>query len=128
MRLVVDANILFAGLIKRGKTAELLCDRNLELFVPSFIYEEYEKYRSHILEKTQHDDMEDFFERISSTLKIINPDKESFRIASTITPDIKDTLYIALAIELHCPIWSNDKRLKNLGITIFNTQELLTML
>lgn len=128
MRLVVDANVLFAGLIKKGKTAEILCDRRLEFFAPKFVYEEYTKYREYIMEKTHRNDIAEFYERMLSTLKIADPNDENFRIASHITPDTKDTQYIALAIELHCPIWSNDKRLKGLGIAVFNTQELLQLL
>ncbi|HIJ03012.1 TPA: hypothetical protein HA369_01705 [Candidatus Woesearchaeota archaeon] len=46
--------------------------------------------------------------------------------AKHITPDENDTEYFALALKLSCPIWSNDKRLKNQEkIRIFSTTELL---
>ena len=42
--LVVDANILFAALIRRGGTAELLLDRRLRLFAPEFLLQEFAKH------------------------------------------------------------------------------------
>ncbi|TXT53231.1 MAG: putative nucleotide-binding protein, containing PIN domain [Promethearchaeota archaeon] len=51
MKLVVDANILFAGLIKDGKTAELLTSDRLQLLAPQFLFEEFAKYEELILKK-----------------------------------------------------------------------------
>ncbi|MEI6732208.1 MAG: PIN domain-containing protein, partial [archaeon] len=41
--------------------------------------------------------------------------------------DIKDAMYLALALKLNCPIWSNDKLLKNqTQIKVYSTSELMT--
>ncbi|MHA2473510.1 MAG: PIN domain-containing protein, partial [Promethearchaeota archaeon] len=48
MDLVVDANILFAALIKDNITSELLLKREFHLFAPEFIFEEFEKYRDYL--------------------------------------------------------------------------------
>jgi len=45
MDLVIDANILFSVLIKKGKTEELLFKDTLHLFAPEFFFDEFEKYR-----------------------------------------------------------------------------------
>ncbi|MHA1105899.1 MAG: PIN domain-containing protein [Promethearchaeota archaeon] len=47
--------------------------------------------------------------------------------ADKISPDPKDTIYLALAIALKSKIWSNDKKLKHGQdkITVFSTEELL---
>jgi predicted nucleic acid-binding protein len=40
--------------------------------------------------------------------------------------DEKDTHYVALALKLNCPIWSNDTDLKKQNkVKIYNTKELL---
>ena len=52
MKLVVDANILFAALIKEGVTAELLISDKLQLFAPKYLFEEFSKYEQLILNKT----------------------------------------------------------------------------
>jgi len=47
--------------------------------------------------------------------------------ADKISPDPKDTIYLALAISLKSNIWSNDKKLKQgqTKITIYSTNELI---
>lgn len=42
MDLVVDANILFSVLIKKGKTEELLFKDTIHLFAPEFLFDEFE--------------------------------------------------------------------------------------
>ncbi len=51
MNLVVDANILFAALIKEGTTAGLMVSDKLHLFAPQFLLEEFVKYEELILKK-----------------------------------------------------------------------------
>ena len=48
-------------------------------------------------------------------------------IAQKISPDPKDTIYLALALALKSDIWSNDKSIKEdqKEITVFSTEELI---
>jgi predicted nucleic acid-binding protein len=40
--------------------------------------------------------------------------------------DPKDINYVALAYKLNCPLWTNDKKLKNLQcIKVLSTEDLL---
>jgi len=39
MRLVIDANVLFAALIKDSSTAQLLINDKLQFFAPEFLFE-----------------------------------------------------------------------------------------
>lgn len=41
MKVIVDANILIAGLLKNGTTRKLLLQNNLELYTPEFIFTEF---------------------------------------------------------------------------------------
>ena len=59
MDLVVDANILFAALIKENITSELLLKREFHLFAPEFIFDEFKKYRDYLKNKSERTD-EDF--------------------------------------------------------------------
>ena len=61
MDLVVDANILFAALIKDGITAKLLFLDDLHLYAPEFLLDEFNKHRNYLLNKT-HRTKEDFNE------------------------------------------------------------------
>jgi len=52
MQLVIDANIVFAALIKAGSTADLITSPKVELYSLPFLFEEFEKYKSYLLDKT----------------------------------------------------------------------------
>ena len=43
MELIVDANILFAALIKEGLTSDLIVKDNLNLYSAEFLFTEFEK-------------------------------------------------------------------------------------
>ena len=131
MKLIVDANILFSALIKEGLTAELLISDKLQLFAPEFLFTEFAKYKDLILRKTHRNEEE--FNQLLEILKeqiSIVPKKEITPFmdeAEKISPDPKDTIYLACAIALRSNIWSNDKKLKQdqTKITVFSTEELL---
>jgi len=51
LKLVVDANILFASLIKDSLTAELLVSDKLNLYAPEFLFDEFIKYEQLYMRK-----------------------------------------------------------------------------
>lgn len=131
MRLVVDANILFAALIKEGSTAELLMSDKLQLFAPEFLFIEFTKDEELILKKVHRSQKEfnQFLDVLKEQVTII-PKKEITPFlgkAETISPEPKDTIYLALAFALKASVWSNDKNLKKgqKEITVFSTEELI---
>ena len=77
MKLVVDANILFAALIKEGSTAELLVRDKLRLFAPQFLFTEFAKYEELILRKIHRskEEFNQFLELLQEQI-IIYPKKE----------------------------------------------------
>ncbi len=134
MDLVVDANILFAALIRDSTTSTMLFDDRLHLFAPEYLLIEFEKYRNVILKKTNRSDEEfnevlDLFQR---RIFFVPSEEISDFIepALAITPDMKDVPYIALALCRHISIWSNDKKLKTcLGeVQVYSTHDLLTLI
>ncbi len=134
MKLVIDANILFAALIKEGSTAELLISDKIQLFAPEFLFEEFSKYENLILKKTHRSDVEfnQFLDLLKEQIvivskKIIQP---FLNEAEEFSPDPKDTVYLALASAIKSDIWSNDKKLKEgqNKINVLSTEELLSKL
>lgn len=130
MELVVDANILFAALIKISATSDLIVDNSLNLISVEFIFSEFEKYKGLIKEKTERtgEEFERFMEIIQKKIKLIPYEEfEPFmKEAEKISPDQKDTEYLALALKLKCAIWSNDKKLKNQDrVKVYSTDELM---
>jgi predicted nucleic acid-binding protein len=129
MNLVIDANILFSVLIKSGKTEELILHEDIRVFAPEFIFEEFDKYTKLIIEKTARskDELEDILIILKKKIKTIpNEETEKFiSEAQKICPDKNDVEYFALALKLHCPLWSQDKALKQQNIIkVYSTEEL----
>ena len=133
MDLVVDANIIFAALVKRGFTENFLLRTDLHLYAPEFIFEEFELYKDLLKKKTQRTEEE--FNLFMKTLQrriILIPYEEIdsyLEKAKEISPDIKDITYIALALKLHCAIWSNDKALteKQNVVKVYHTHDLVRL-
>ena len=128
MDLVVDANIIFATLIKDSFSYDTIFSGKFHLFTPEYIFTELEKHKEELLNKTERT-TEEFF-RLIEILKrriIIVPLEKLVpyvKEAEKITPDPDDLTYFALALKLNCAIWSNDKRLKEQGrIKVYNTHE-----
>jgi predicted nucleic acid-binding protein len=133
MDLVVDANILFAALIKEGSTAELLFVDNFQLHAPEFLLEEMDKYRKYLRDKTERtdDEFEEFFRILKRRITFVPREEISGSVdkARRLSPDPDDMPYFALAIKLGCGIWSNDAKLKNQkGVAIYSTREILDIL
>ena len=130
MNLIIDANVLFAALIKEGKTIEILLNPFFNFYAPEFIFEEFETYKDEILRKTHRDESQ-FSEILEILESLINtvPKEEyiaKIRFAEEISPDENDIDYFALALKLNCAIWSNDKKIKQQNkVKVYSTKELI---
>jgi predicted nucleic acid-binding protein len=114
MRLVIDANILFSILIKEGYASELFFRH--ELYAPDYLLSEFSKYEGYLLQKTHRpiDEFGELLDVLSRNITFVGSAEYSSFLdaASGFSPDPFDVKYLALAIMLDCPIWSNDLRLK----------------
>ena len=135
MRLVVDANILVAALLKDSTTRELLLEDDLELFAPEGLLTELNnllknpKVRKRLpLSDTALSELsEAIFSRITffpeaSFLSFI---KDSLELVS----HIEYAPYISLALALKIPLWSNDSALKEqTKVKVITTPEIIKLL
>ena len=133
MNLVVDTNVLIAALIKGNYTKEILLSDMFHLFAPTFMLAEIEKYKKVILEKTNGSSID--FTNLLTVFKQriqfveLSELEKYVQVAEKVTPDPNDMLFIALALKLNCPIWSNDKKLKEQStVRIIHTHELMECL
>ncbi|MBI4214872.1 hypothetical protein HY546_02665 [archaeon] len=131
MDLIVDANVLFAALIKKGITQELLLRNDFHLYAPEFVLEEFYKYYDLVVAKTEMTRAE-FYGVIGVFLRNValipaSELKPFLRKATLVSPDVKDVPYVALALKLGAPIWSNDRALKQgqKEVKVYNTSELV---
>lgn len=134
MDLVIDANIIISAIISfGGKTNELIFSDKTDLFAPEYLMEEFNKHKLEILEKSGLAEVElDLALAILySKIKFIpfSEFKQFISKSKEVCPDADDTEYFALALKSGCPIWSNDKKLKEQKeIKIIGTTELLGLL
>ena len=114
MRLVVDANVLFAALIKDGMTAELFFDERLELHAPPHLEEELRRNEAAIRGKTTREDIDNAIVAAMGRI-ILHTNREhagTWDEALEKCPDPKDTPYFALALALGCPFWTAERGLE----------------
>ena len=129
MDLIIDANILFAALIKDSTSIDLIFSDNIRLFAPEFLLLEFKKHKKEILKKTKRTEKEfnEIFTILENLITIIPKEdfKEFMERAKEISPDENDVPYFALALKLNVPLWSNDKKLKEQNLVkVYSTEEI----
>jgi predicted nucleic acid-binding protein len=130
--LIVDANIIFAALIRESITAKLLFVDDLHLYTPEFLLDEVKKYQKYLSNKTHRtkEEFESIYNVIKKRIVFIpmNYITPFIKKADKISPDPDDSVYFAAALKMNISIWSNDKRLtKQDKVKIYATHNLYEM-
>jgi len=131
MQLVVDANILLTVMISaRGSKRELLFSDEIEGAAPEILPFEIGKHWKEICDKSRlsDEDLNGFLSLVREQIKTFPFGEYSGMLerSKEICPHIKDAEYFALSLKLNCPIWSEDKLLKEQSeVRVFNTKELI---
>ena len=134
MKLVVDTNVLFSFFKKESETKKLILNFEiLELATPSFCIDELEEHKERICRKSRLSNSE--YEEVLNALLIfvkvfsLSEYKDFLLDAKNTSPDPDDVDFVALALNLDCAIWSNDKGLKQQSVVkVFSTSELIKLL
>lgn len=121
MKIVVDTNIIFSGLLSpNGTISDLLLNSSnvFAFYSPTFLLEELENHRTKLLKITGYPEKELDFLQLTVLKKIELIDLESIRISTfkksielTNNVDEFDAPFIALALELDAPLWTGDIKL-----------------
>jgi predicted nucleic acid-binding protein len=132
MEFVIDANVLFAALIKDSITLELLFYDGAHFFAPEYVLQEFYEHRTEILKKTKRtpEDFDYLLEYLERRITIIPQDDYAglMEAAKSFSPDADDVPYLALALKLNVPIWSNDAALKEKQnrVKVYTTKDIIT--
>ncbi|MFA6023477.1 MAG: PIN domain-containing protein [Candidatus Pacearchaeota archaeon] len=131
MKLVVDTSIIFSLFKSDSETNKLLKEYKFELYAPKEMLEELSKYSDLICSKSG----------VSKIIVLENisllPNLIDFRNASNffeleaekLISHKTDVPFLALALELNIPIWSNDLHFKEqCSVKVFTTTELKKLL
>ena len=117
---VVDTNLIFSALIpKASKIRELLFENNMTFYAPNFLITEIYKHKDKLIKNSKLDESE-FYLYLNGIIERIvfvpidfigfNSRKQAYELCKDV--DIKDTPFIALALDLNISIWTGDKKLK----------------
>ena len=130
MELVADTNVIFSLFKKDSFTRRLVGKHNIKLFSPNWLIKELNKYSEVICSKAKIS-LESFDEAKESILKIVStkePSKEFLSKASKLISHESDAPFLALALELNIPVWSNDPHFQEQSVIdvveVFKTREL----
>ncbi|HPI21005.1 MAG TPA: PIN domain-containing protein [Candidatus Kapabacteria bacterium] len=113
-------NIVFSSLLKKeSKIRNKLFEKELEIFAPNFLFIEFIKNINRIISYSELKEdeliimLEELFEHINFVPdKAISKENKVIAYQLFKDVDVKDTPYIALALELNCLLWTGDKKLK----------------
>lgn len=113
MKLVVDANILFAALLKNGWSRQLWVTPGLELVAPAYLMVEFESHRSEIFSKFKgsREDFDSLFRHLIAYVKLVEDAELKPYVAPvmSLSSDSDDWLYLACALFCGGDLWSSDK-------------------
>ena len=120
MRIVLDANILMSCLISPNSSdRELLLNSDAEFFAPNFLFAELFLHKEKILSHSKLDEvsLHEYLHEMLEIVQFIHLDlvsnkhrQKAYYLCKDI--DVKDTIYVALCLELDARLWSKDKKLK----------------
>lgn len=116
MKLIVDTNKIVACLLRDGKVRRILFLPFLKLYTVQYAFEEIEKHRDVFLTKVSKSAFDLILFKAKLKLRSVRfsaEDEKYIRIAKKIADefDPDDFPFIALALKLNAPIWTNDKKL-----------------
>jgi len=133
LRIVIDTNILIGALVRDTSfKARLLKNKRGMFFFPDYGLEEIGKFREYISSKRKKDTTAPSFdyaikflmESITVVPRQLYQDQipGAYTIMENIDP--KDSPFLALALHLECPLWSDDAHLKRQSrVPCYSTQE-----
>lgn len=135
-RLVVDASVILAGLLRDGTTRSvLLGQHNVTFYTPAAVTEEVDRHLAEIVERSgvSKEAVVVVLDRIRAGLETVPT--EAFarylpaarrRVARAHA--LHDEAYVALADALAAPVWSYDKDFRRVdGVTVVSTKGVLRL-
>ncbi len=136
MELVVDTNVLVAGFLRAATTRELLLDERLTLWAPEYLLTEAERVLltprlRRRLGSLSPQEVRVVLTQLTARIRML-PAK-AFRgnvpEAKTLVADQADTPFLALALHLQLPLWSNDAPLRTQrAVRVYTTEDVLSLL
>ncbi|MCI4324691.1 MAG: PIN domain-containing protein [Thermoplasmata archaeon] len=135
-RVVVDASVILAGLLRDGTTRSvLLGQHDLILYTPAAVTDEIERHLAEMVERSHvsKESVVVVLDQIRAGLEVVPTETfarylPSARRRVARAHALHDEAYVALADALAAPIWSYDKDFRRVdGVTVLSTKEVLRL-
>ena len=117
---IVDTNILFAAMRSANSRLRVILDRpDLKFYTPNFLVVEIFKHKEKILKKSKasEDEIYEFLNQLLRKVQFVSEENlslgniiQAYRLCNDI--DEKNTLFVALTLELEGELWTRDEVLK----------------
>ena len=136
MSIVVDSNIIFAGLIRNSSTRAILASTDIEFVVPEWVHSELREHIGELAEKAgvPEKEMERYVEQIFQIVHTMPMEEykdslaEALEIMSETDPDDAPFLAVAIATGADA-IWTNDAHfLEQQRVKVVSTRDMMKML
>lgn len=132
MELIVNTNRIIAALIRDGLSRKIIYCKKFELYSIEFGVKEVEKFKSFIMKKAHlnENDFNFLMNALLSKMTVFNENEINKKhiekaVKTMKSIDINDIPFIALALQLNKPIWSDDKHFqKQKQVKVFTTEAL----
>jgi putative PIN family toxin of toxin-antitoxin system len=123
MKIVVDTNIVFSAILNSQSWIGqilLYSNKTVKFYSPRYLQIEILKHKQRIKKYTNLSDSEidEMIEALYAKINFISEEfipREVLIVADELTRDVDydDVMFVALAINLRCKIWTGDKILMN---------------
>ncbi len=142
MLCVVDSNVLFTYFWKNALLKEFLAREKVKLTAPAYALYEIEKYKKEICEKAKITNQEfniikrelEGLVRFIALEEYVSFFHEVKKLGKSLSEEqalglLNDADFLALALQLKIPLWSNDRLLKEQKVvTVLNSREMVELL
>ncbi len=133
MRIVIDTNVLMAGLLKDSIIREILVSKNIHFFLPDLAIKEVLKYKDYLCKKSSYtiNELEILLSYLLENIKVIPviKIKKYMKKAENIMGkiDINDSSFVATCFAINADgIWSFDRHFKIQNkIRIFDIKDII---
>jgi len=133
MRLVLDNNIFFSLMNPKSVNSYLFSLGKIKFIAPEFLKSELGEHKSECIAKSELSEQEFEIRQREVEEKIefikLSEYKSFLKEALASVPDTDDAPYLALALSVKSPIWSNDMHFKQQSsVKVFTTEKLIKCL
>lgn len=138
MQLVIDASVLFAAIISkgkdlRGKVLDIFFHDDVELFAPAHLFSELAEHEERIRKTSgfSKDEFDAFVGVLKLGIKLVPEADVELHLAKArvVSKDPDDAPYLAAALSLGCGVWTHDPHFeKQSRVKVHSTRELSKLL